>query len=206
MAPTRQSIWSSESGRYASESYRIKVPKPIFAMRRRPSGLALCGSWHLTLGPLWENPLLNPDFRDMLSALCDEGVEFMLVGAYALAVHGYPRATGDMDIWIRPSDDNARRVWRALKRFKAPMSDLTVEDLTTPDIVFQIGVAPRRIDMLTSIDGVDFDEAWPHRKHVDVEGQQFAVIGRSHLLRNKKATGRAKDLADVAWLESEQTE
>ena len=96
---------------------------------------------------------MNPDFRDMLSALCDEGAEFLLVGAYAMAAHGCPRATGDIDIWIRPSDDNAQRVWRALKRFKAPVRNLTIDDLKTPEIVFQIGVAPRRIDLLTSIDG-----------------------------------------------------
>ncbi len=148
--------------------------------------------------------MLNPDFRDMLSALSDQDVEFMLVGAYAMAVHGFPRATGDMDIWIRASDENAQRVWRALKAFKAPMSDLIVEDLKTPEIVFQIGVAPRRIDILTSIDGVDFDEAWPYRKDVEVGGQRFAVIGRSHLLQNKKASGRPRDLVDAVWLESDQ--
>jgi hypothetical protein len=96
--------------------------------------------------------LLNPDFRDMLSALCEESAEFLLVGAYALAAHGLPRATGDMAIWIRRSDENAQRVWRALQRFGAPLARLTIEDLKTPDLVFQIGVAPRRINILTSID------------------------------------------------------
>jgi len=147
--------------------------------------------------------LLNPDFRDMLSALCAEDVEFLLVGAYALAAHGYPRATGDMDIWIRCSDENTRRIWQALQRFGAPLADLTLDDLKTPDTVFQIGVAPRRIDILTSIDGVEFDEAWPQRRIIEVEGQTFAVISRDHLLQNKKASGRPKDLADVTWLESE---
>jgi hypothetical protein len=88
-------------------------------------------------GPSWGMFMLNRDFQDMLSALSEENVEFLLVGAYAMAAHGYPRATGDMDIWIRPSHENAERVWRALKRFKAPMRDLTVEDLKTPEIVFQ---------------------------------------------------------------------
>jgi hypothetical protein len=152
-------------------------------------------------GPSRERPLLNPDFRDMLSALCEENAEFLLVGAYALAAHGLPRATGDMDIWIRRSDENAQRVWRALQRFGAPLARLTIEDLKTPDLVFQIGVAPRRIDILTSIDGVEFDEAWPHRKIIALEGLAFAVIGRPHLIRNKRAVGRPQDLADVAWLE-----
>jgi hypothetical protein len=137
----------------------------------------------------------------MLFALCAEGVEFMLVGAYALAAHGFPRATGDMDIWIRCSQENGQRVWRALHKFGVPLRSLTPEDLHSPDTVFQIGVAPRRIDILTSIDGVTFDEAWPERKQIEVEGQKFAVIGRTHLLENKRASGRPQDLADVARLE-----
>jgi len=145
--------------------------------------------------------LLNPDFHDMLSTLCNENAEFLLVGAYALAAYGLPRATGDMDIWIRCSDANAQRVWRALQQFGAPLSELTLDDLKTPDLVFQIGIAPRRIDLLTSIDGVQFDEAWLQRKTIDVEGLTVAVIGRSHLIQNKKAVGRPQDLADVVWLE-----
>lgn len=150
------------------------------------------------------NQLLNPDFRDMLSVLCDEQVEFLLVGAYALAAHGLPRATGDMDIWIRCSDENAQRVWRALQRFGAPLFDLTANDLQTPGLVFQIGVVPQRIDILTAIDGVLFDEAWSQRKTVEIEGLIIAVIGRTQLIQNKKAAGRPKDLADVAWLETEE--
>ncbi len=147
--------------------------------------------------------MLNPDFRDMLSALSEEGVEFLLVGAFALAAHGLPRATGDIDIWIRRSPENAERVWRALGRFGAPVLDLTLDDLTTPDLVFQIGVAPRRIDILTSIDGVTFDETWPRRVTVELEGLDVPVIGRAHLIQNKRAAGRAKDLADLAWLDDQ---
>ena len=146
--------------------------------------------------------MLNPDFRDMLSALCEEKAEFLIVGAYALAAHGHPRATGDIDVWVRRSDDNAKRVWRALVRFGAPLADLKLEDLKTPDLIFQIGVEPRRIDIVTSIAGVEFDEAWPDRKDVEIEGLKIPVIGRLHLLKNKKAVGRPQDLADVAWLEA----
>lgn len=146
--------------------------------------------------------MLNPDFRDMLSAFCDEGVEFLLVGAYALAAHGHPRATGDLDLWIRCSHENAQRVWRALSRFGAPLCDLTIEDITSPGTVIQIGVAPRRIDLLTSIDGVDFEEAWPERKDIAVESLTVPVIGRADLIQNKRALARPQDLADVAWLES----
>ena len=149
--------------------------------------------------------MLNPDFHDMLSVLCDEGAEFLLVGAYALATHGLPRATGDMDIWIRRSEENAERVWRALRRFGAPLTGLTEDDLNTPNLVFQIGIAPRRIDILTSIDAVQFDEAWPDRRVVEIEGLSIGVIGRLHLIRNKRAVGRPQDLADVAWLAGDQT-
>ena len=109
-----------------------------------------------------------------------------------------------MDLWIRTSAENAERVWQALKRFKAPMRDLTVEDLQTPDIVFQIGVAPRRIDLLTSIDGVDFGDAWPRRKVFDIEGQSVAVLGRDDLILNKRACRRPKDQVDALWLEGER--
>ena len=147
---------------------------------------------------------MNSDFLDMLSALSAENVEFMVVGAYALAAHGYPRATGDIDIWIRRSAENAQRVWKALLLFRAPLYDLRIADLENPDIVFQVGIAPRRIDILTSISGVEFDEAWPFRKEILLSGQRVAVIGREQLLQNKKATGRPKDLADAAWLESQE--
>jgi len=154
-------------------------------------------------GLLKENPLLNPDFHDMLSAFCDEQVDFMVVGAYALAFHGFPRATGDIDLWVRCSDENAERVWHALTRFGAPLSNLTKADLKTPGMVFQIGIVPRRIDILTSIGGVEFDEAKTECKQVEIEGLQIPIIGRAHLLRSKKAAGRPKDQGDIAWLESE---
>jgi len=147
---------------------------------------------------------LNPDFRDMLAALNDADAEFLIVGAYALAVHGMPRATGDIDIWIRSTAANAQRVWQALRSFGAPMSRLNINDLTTPDLVFQIGVAPRRIDILTSITGVEFDEAWTARKQVEIGGQILPILSRTHLVQNKRAAGRPKDLLDLAWLESEE--
>src|SRR5436853_7042411 len=111
-------------------------------------------------GRLWGNRLLNPDFHDILSAFGNTGVEFLLVGAYALAAHGLPRATGDIDLWVRCSKENAVRVLTALTRFGASVRDLTEADFTTPGMVVQIGVTPRRIDILTAIDGVEFNEAW----------------------------------------------
>lgn len=137
----------------------------------------------------------------MLSALSEAGVDFLVVGAHALAAHGYPRATGDLDIWVRPTKGNADRVWQAIENFGAPHRNLRRDDFYTPDTVFQIGVEPNRIDILTSIDGVEFDEAWPNRRPTTIDKISFHVIGREQLLKNKRATGRPKDLADVAYLE-----
>ena len=148
--------------------------------------------------------MLNPDFRGMLSALSDEQAEFLIVGAYAVAVHGVPRATADLDIWVRRSEENAARVW--LARFGAPMSAVRQEDLHAPEVVVQVGVTPRRIDLLTSIDGVEFEDAWEQRTEVEIEGLRVPIIGRRHLIVNKKAVGRPQDLADVSRLEAEAPE
>ena len=148
--------------------------------------------------------MLNRDYKDMLSAFDDEKVDYMIVGAYAVAAHGVVRATGDIDLWIRSSQDNARRAWRALANFGAPLSGLKEADLAVHGTVFQIGVAPSRIDILTSIDGVEFSDAWNERIEVEVEGIRVNVIGRSHLIANKQAVGRPQDLADIARLESEK--
>lgn len=146
--------------------------------------------------------MLNPDFRDMLSALSARRAEYVVVGAYALAYHGLPRATGDIDIWVKCSAENAERVLGALTDFGAPPSALSVEDLQTPDMVIQIGVAPRRIDILTSIDGVGWEDAALAVESANIDGLSIPIIGKRHLIENKKAAGRPKDLADLAWLES----
>ena len=145
--------------------------------------------------------MLNEDYRDILRALSEECASFLLVGAYAMAVHGYPRATMDIDLWILPSPDNADAVLRALARFGAPMGELTRDDLMQEGIVFQIGVAPRRIDLLTSVTGLHFDEAYAHSQVVDIDGIDVHVIAREDLIINKRATGRTRDLADAEVLE-----
>ena len=145
--------------------------------------------------------MLNPDFRDMLSCLKNEGVDFIVVGAYALASHGLIRATGDIDVWLSISPDNAKKVLRALAKFGAPTSDLSEEDFTTPDTILQLGVEPRRIDLLTGIDGVEFDEAAHRKVRVDVDGVEIFVLSKEDLLKNKLAAGRDKDRGDIAWLE-----
>ncbi|MER2528861.1 MAG: DUF6036 family nucleotidyltransferase [Candidatus Competibacter denitrificans] len=145
--------------------------------------------------------MLNEDYKDMLRALVEENVKFLLVGAYALAAHGYLRATMDIDIWVMPSPQNADAVLRALRRFGAPLHDLTETDLQVDGTVFQIGVAPRRIDLLTSASGLHFEEVFSRSLIVDIEGIEIHVPVLSDLIQNKQATGRTKDLADVEALE-----
>ncbi len=146
---------------------------------------------------------MNSDFRDLLAALNDEAVEYLVVGAHALAAHGHVRATKDLDVWVRPSEQNAPNVLRALKAFGAPLHDLTEDDLAHPGIIFQIGVAPIRIDIITAIDGVGFDEAWDARVQVQLGDIQVHVLSRHHLIQNKRASGRLQDLADVERLEGD---
>jgi hypothetical protein len=144
---------------------------------------------------------MNPDFADILSALSAAGVEFLIVGAYALAAHGVPRATGDLDIWVRPTPDNAARTLRALAAFGAPVSDLSVGDLTRPGTVFQMGLPPARIDILSGITGVDFAAAWERRVTVSLAEGEVGVLSKADFIANKSAVGRPKDLADVALLD-----
>jgi hypothetical protein len=146
--------------------------------------------------------MLNPDFKDILSCLKDEEADFIVVGAYALAAHGFPRATGDIDIWIRNSFENAQKVMRALVKFGAPISNLSEEDFTASDMVVQLGVEPCRIDLLTRIDGVGFDEAWQNKVSITVDGLELYILSKEDLLRNKLATGRDKDQGDIVWLKS----
>jgi hypothetical protein len=137
----------------------------------------------------------------MLQALVDERVSFLLVGAYALAAHGYPRATMDIDIWVMPASGNAEATLRAIRRFGAPLHDLTKADLEREGTVFQIGVAPRRIDIITSASGLRFDEAFVNSLAVDIEGIEVHIPSVADLIRNKRASGRTKDLADAEALE-----
>lgn len=148
---------------------------------------------------------MNRDFVEMLSALCAAGAEFLIVGAHALAAHGLPRATGDLDLWVRPTPENAERVLAALRAFGAPLFDLTNEDLIREGTVFQIGLVPCRIDILSSISGVAFEAAWPRRLPLEIDGLSVACIGRDDLLTNKRAVGRPQDLADVARLEGRRS-
>lgn len=144
---------------------------------------------------------MNPDFKDLLAEFNAHGVEYLVVGAHALAAHGIVRATKDLDVWVRPSEENAPKVLRALTAFGAPLHDLTIEDLARPGLIFQIGVAPVRIDVITVIDGVEFAEAWEGRLEGTFGAERAPVLSRRHLIQNKKASGRLQDQADVEKLE-----
>ena len=146
--------------------------------------------------------MLNEDYIDMLHALSDEKVRFLLVGAYALAAHGYPRATMDIDIWVMPSPQNAEAVLRALRRFGASLDNLTREDLQKDGTIFQIGVAPRRIDIITAASGLQFEETYGRSLSVNIEGVEVHIPSIDDLIHNKRALGRTKDLADVEALEA----
>ena len=148
--------------------------------------------------------MLNQDFKEMLSCLKDEEVEFIIVGAYALAAHGFPRATGDIDVWVSNSLENARKIMRALSKFGAPGFNLSEEDFTSPNLIIQIGVEPCRIDLLTSIDGVRFDEAWKNKVSIQIADLEINVLSKADLLKNKLTAGRDKDQGDIIWLKKNQ--
>lgn len=147
----------------------------------------------------------NVDFHDMLRTLLDYDVRFLVVGAHALAAHGIPRATQDLDVWIEPTASNAARTWRALVAFGAPLEELAIRDsdFSRRDVVVQVGLPPNRVDILTSVTGVRFEDAWPTRAEGMVEGVRVPVLGRDALVQNKRAAGRHKDLGDVEALEKE---
>lgn len=149
---------------------------------------------------------LSSDFVAMLRALSDAQVEFMLVGAHALAAHGVVRYSQDIDLWVRPTAENAARVYAALAGFGAPLRahGVEVEDFARPGTVYQIGVKPFRIDILTELSGLTFDEAWPERVSFSLGGVPLWVPSVRHLMQNKRASGRLKDLADVKALEEAQ--
>jgi hypothetical protein len=145
--------------------------------------------------------MLNRDFKDMLQCLLEEKVDFLLVGGYALGAHGYPRATKDMDIWVWADRVNSERVYHALAKFGAPIGQISPADFSKIGVVFQIGVPPNRIDLVTSVDGVDFSTCFKNREVVSIEGLDIPVISKQDLIANKRATGRAQDSLDADVLE-----
>jgi hypothetical protein len=143
---------------------------------------------------------VQPDFRELLAFLNARGAEYLIVGGYALAFHGAPRFTGDLDIFIRPAPGNARRVLEALADFGFRFPNLTADDFQKPDNVVQLGVPPVRVDLVTSITGVSWEEAEAHKVSGTFSDVPVHYIGREEFIANKRATGRKKDLADVEAL------
>jgi hypothetical protein len=144
---------------------------------------------------------MNPDFIDMLRALLNAEVRFIIVGAYALNAHTKPRATGDLDIWVQPTPDNARKLMAALADFGAPLDTVEESDFAKPGVIFQIGIVPSRIDVLTQLSGIAFDEAWRDRVQYAFGPIEVPFLGKRSLIQNKRATGRPRDLLDVESLE-----
>jgi hypothetical protein len=143
---------------------------------------------------------MNPDFVDLLLAFNAHEVRYLVVGAYSLAAHGRPRATGDLDVWVEPEPVNAQRVLQALGAFGASLDQVSAADFSQPGIVFQMGLPPGRIDVLTELTALTFGEAWPTRVAGVLGGVPVSFIGREAFIRNKRATGRARDLGDVESL------
>lgn len=140
---------------------------------------------------------LQKDLKEFITLLNSKGVDYLVVGAYALAYHGHPRYTGDMDIFVRVSEENASKLEEVVRDFGFSSTGLSAKDFLEEHQVIQLGVVPNRIDILTALTGVTFDEAWWDKVQVELDGVSLNMIGRTHFIKNKRALGRAKDLADI---------
>jgi hypothetical protein len=140
---------------------------------------------------------LAPDFDEFIDSLIVHGVEFLIVGAYALAFHGAPRFTGDLDVWVRPTPENGARVLGALRAFGFPVPELTPTNVVNPRRMLQMGLEPVQIHVMSGISGVTWDEAWAARVDGRCGRHEVGFLGRETLLQNKRAAGRPKDLADI---------
>ena len=145
--------------------------------------------------------MLNEDYKEMLQILLDNEVKFLVVGAYAMGAYGFVRATGDLDIWVEPTKSNSEKVYNCLVQFGSPVEQLMPASFLETGVIFQIGVAPRRIDVLTHIDGVSFDKAYVARQIIELEGLNVPFLSKAGLIRNKRATGREKDRLDADELQ-----
>lgn len=145
--------------------------------------------------------MLNQDFREFIQSLNDNQVRYLVVGGYAVALHGYPRYTKDIDIWVELAPANASRIIRALEQFGFGSLGLKAQDFLEADTIIELGYPPRRIDLLTTLPGVDFDQAFASKMVVDMDGLMINFIDMENLIKNKRSTGRAQDLADIENLD-----
>ena len=144
--------------------------------------------------------MLNEDYKEILQILLNNKAKFLIVGAYAMGAYGYPRATGDLDIWIEASPENSKKLCKSLSEFGSPMNNITENTFTEKGVIFQIGVAPRRIDIITHIDGVSFEEAYKTKESIEIEDIQVPFLSKENLIKNKESTGREKDRLDADYL------
>jgi hypothetical protein len=142
----------------------------------------------------------NPDFRDLFHLLGEEKVEYLIVGAYALIYYATPRYTKDIDVWVKPQPENIKKLWTALEKFGAPLIDITPDDFLKPDIIYQIGIEPNRIDILTSIPGLEFDAAWKNSVLSSYAGERIYILSLDDLIRSKETTDRPQDRIDLGIL------
>ncbi|MDQ3006366.1 MAG: hypothetical protein M3R47_13415 [Chloroflexota bacterium] len=145
--------------------------------------------------------MLNQDFKEFIQSLNGNRVRYLVVGGYAVALHGYPRYTKDIDVWVDMSADNASNILKALNQFGFGSLDVKESDFTVPNQMLQLGYPPGRIDILTTLPGVEFSECYPSRTTVKLDGVSVNFIDLENLKKNKKATGRHQDLADLENLE-----
>lgn len=139
-------------------------------------------------------------FKELLRKLNEHQVKYLIVGAYAVMNYTEPRYTKDLDVWVEPTRENAERVFQALADFGAPMSEVTVEDFANPDLIFQIGIAPHRIDVIMGVKGLNFVEAWPRRVETEFEDETINLVCKADLMVSKQAAGRPQDLIDLDQL------
>lgn len=144
---------------------------------------------------------INQDFKELFSTFNACRVEYLVIGAHAVMFYARPRFTKDLDVWVRPTQENAARVWEALGKFGAPLEGVTTDDFVDRQMVYQIGVEPNRIDIMMSTPGVEFEEAWQNRSQSRYGGVPIAIIGSTELIKTKKTTGRPQDLLDADELE-----
>lgn len=144
--------------------------------------------------------MLNEDYKEILQSLLNNKAKFLVVGAYAMGAYGYPRATGDLDIWVEASAENSKKIYKSISEFGAPLSDITEETFAEKGIIFQIGIAPRRIDIITHIDGVIFEEAYKTKEFIEIENLRVPFLSKENLIKNKESTNREKDRLDADYL------
>ncbi len=143
----------------------------------------------------------NRDYKDLFRILNEENVEYLIVGAHAVIFYAEPRYTKDLDIWVNPSPENAKKVWKALENFGAPLLDITLKDFQNSDLIYQIGVEPNRIDILMGIAGVDFESAYKSKSKSSYDGEPINILSKADLIKTKKVTGRTQDTLDLENLE-----